>query len=130
MEELDSHRQPASRTEGCSDSLGRGKLPPAASPVVRVLFHGSPGLADLPIRCLPDLTRYVGMGILRHSFAAALGEKPMDRPIGVVVVANDLTGRVDSPSVSEYRAREVEKREIILGLEKPMDRPAGIGVGA
>ena len=54
----------------------------------------------------------------------------MDRPIGVVVVANDLTGRVDSPSVSEYRAGEVEKLEIIVGLEKPMDRPAGIGVGA
>src|SRR5215472_6057658 len=68
--------------------------------------------------------------VFRHSLGAALGEKTVDRPVGVVVVANDLTGRVDSPSVSEYRAREVEKREVILSLEKPMDGPAGIGVGA
>jgi hypothetical protein len=27
--ELDFHRQPTSGTEGCSDSLGRGKLPSA-----------------------------------------------------------------------------------------------------
>src|SRR5215469_5495652 len=61
------------------------------------------------------------------SFGAVLGgEKTMDRAIGIVVVANDVTGSVDSPSVSEYRAREVEKDKIILGLQKPMDRPAGI----
>ena len=40
-----AHRQPTSGTEGCSDSLGRGKLPSAASPGARLLFQRfSPGL--------------------------------------------------------------------------------------
>ena len=55
-EEVDPHRQPTSGTEGCSDSLGRGKLPSAARLGARLLFCDSPGLADLPIRCLPDPT--------------------------------------------------------------------------
>jgi transposase len=36
------HRQPTSGTEGCGDSLGLGKLPSAASPGARLLFHDSP----------------------------------------------------------------------------------------
>jgi hypothetical protein len=47
-EELDPHRQPTSGTEGCSDSLGRGKLPSAASPGARLLFHGSPRACRSP----------------------------------------------------------------------------------
>jgi hypothetical protein len=60
-----AHRQPTSGTEGCGDSLGRGKLPSAASPGARLLSHDSPRAADLPIRCLPDLTPAVW--VARHS---------------------------------------------------------------
>jgi hypothetical protein len=38
--ELDPHRQPTSGTEGCSDSLGRGKLRSAASPGARLSDRG------------------------------------------------------------------------------------------
>jgi hypothetical protein len=47
-EELDPHRQPTSGTEGCSDSLGRGKLPSTASSGARLLFHGSPRACRSP----------------------------------------------------------------------------------
>jgi transposase len=50
---------------------GRGKLPSAASPGARLLFHDSPGLADLPIRCLRDLTPAVW--VARHSQTQARG---------------------------------------------------------
>src|SRR5271157_4073115 len=35
-------------TEGCSDSLCRGKLPSAASPSARLLFQGSPRACRSP----------------------------------------------------------------------------------
>ncbi len=35
-------------TEGCSDSLGRGKLPSVASPGARLLFHDSPWACRSP----------------------------------------------------------------------------------
>src|ERR1700723_2083832 len=63
--ELVANRQPTSGSEGCGDFLGREKLPSAASPGARSLFHDSPRLADLPIRCLPDLTPAVW--VARHS---------------------------------------------------------------
>src|SRR5208282_1667898 len=46
--ELVAHRQPTSGTEGCGDSLGRGKLPSAASPGARLLFHDSPRACRSP----------------------------------------------------------------------------------
>ena len=39
--ELVAHRQPTGRTEGCSDSLGRRKLPQAESAGARLLFRDS-----------------------------------------------------------------------------------------
>ena len=51
--ELVAHRQLTSGTEGCGDSLGRGKLPSAASPGARLLFRDSP--RAYRIRCLPGL---------------------------------------------------------------------------
>jgi hypothetical protein len=45
---LVAHRQPTSGTEGCGDSLGRGKLPSAASPGARLLFHDSPRACRSP----------------------------------------------------------------------------------
>ena len=46
--ELVAHRQPTSGTEGCGDSLGRGKLRSAASPGARLLFHDSPRACRSP----------------------------------------------------------------------------------
>ena len=43
-----AHRQRTSGTEGCSDSLGRGKLPSAASPGARLLLHDSPWACRSP----------------------------------------------------------------------------------
>ena len=40
-QELDTHRQSTGRTEGCGDSLGRGKLPQAESPGARLFFRDS-----------------------------------------------------------------------------------------
>jgi len=46
--ELVANRQPTSGTEGCGDFLGRGKLPSAASPGARTLFHDSPRACRSP----------------------------------------------------------------------------------
>src|ERR1700751_4743403 len=46
--ELVAHRQPTSGTEGCSDSLGRGKLPQVESPSARLLFDDSPRACRSP----------------------------------------------------------------------------------
>ena len=45
---LVAHRQPTGRTEGCSDSVCRGKLPSAASPGARLLLHDSPWACRSP----------------------------------------------------------------------------------
>jgi hypothetical protein len=59
--ESDPHRQPTGRTEVCSDTLGRGKLPSAASPCARLLFHDSPPACRSPDP-LPSrpYSRYMG----------------------------------------------------------------------
>jgi hypothetical protein len=59
--ELVAHRQPTSGTEGCGDSVCRGKLPSAASPGARLLFHYSPRACRSPdpVPCRP-YSRRVG----------------------------------------------------------------------
>jgi len=42
------NRQPTSGAEDCGDSIGRGKLPSAASPGARLLFHDSPRACRSP----------------------------------------------------------------------------------
>src|SRR5208282_5916618 len=53
--ELVAHRQPTSGTEGCGDSLGRGKLPSARSPGARLLFHDSPRACRSPDPASPRI---------------------------------------------------------------------------
>ena len=47
-EELDTHRQSTGRTQGCGNSLGRGKLPPVETPSARLFGRGSPRVCRSP----------------------------------------------------------------------------------
>ena len=59
--ELDPRRQPTGGTEDRSDSFGGGKLPQIERlklPVRDYLAAVLPGLADVPIQRLPELTPF------------------------------------------------------------------------
>jgi|HubBroStandDraft_4_1064222.scaffolds.fasta_scaffold50119_2 hypothetical protein len=66
--ELVAHRQPINGTEGCGDSLGRGKLPSAASSGPRLLSTILPGLAHLRIQ---SVNRVFAPTLTPHSLTSA-----------------------------------------------------------
>src|ERR1700736_218026 len=81
--ELVAHRQPTSGTEGCGDSLGRGKVPQAKSPGAPLLFRDSPRACRSPDPAPPE--RYslcVGRSLFKDS---------SDRGPGVKVISDHLS---------------------------------------
>ena len=54
--ELDPYRELAGRTEDRGYPFGRGKLPAVEDPSTRISVSVLPGLADVPMRRLPELT--------------------------------------------------------------------------
>ena len=68
----------ANRTEGRGDSLGRGKLPSAASPGARLLFHDSPRACRSPDPAPPrPYSRCVGRrALIDRGFSVILRPQP------------------------------------------------------